>query len=64
MEAFLPQSTPANAALSYSAGDCQTALLHLSEEQHTIDAHHLLSKHVSVHLIMINYRIQTSKCQC
>lgn len=37
MEAFLLQSTPANSGLSYSAGDCQTALLHLSEEQHTMD---------------------------
>lgn len=37
MEAFLLESTPANFVLSYSTGDCQTALLHLSEEQHTTD---------------------------
>lgn len=37
MEAFLPGSTPANFVLSYCAVDCQTALLHLSEEQHTMD---------------------------
>lgn len=35
MEAVLTERTPANSVLSYCAVDCQTALLHLSEDQHT-----------------------------
>ena len=52
MEAFLPESTPANFVLSYIAADCQAALLHPSEERHAIDvqdaAHRLLSEHAGV----------------